>query len=504
MTPTPLSPDRRQILQGSLSLAAAGTLARLSAAAQSTPIGSPPALSPSAVAVRISLVAAPSSASILPGVSTQVWRYTGQVRSFHSGALQPIPGSHLGPVLRFQQGDRAQITVTNLIGEDHVVHWHGLDVPSDMDGHPRHQFPHGSSTTYDFPVLNRAGTYWYHSHADMRTGFQAYKGLAGPLVVSDAQEQALALPRGQFDVPLVLQDASFDTAGQLAYSPLNMQNGFLGTTQLVNGKANATLNVATRAYRLRIVNGATSRVYKLAWSDGTPMVVIGNDGGLLAAPSLRPYVTLSPGERAEVWADFRQHAVGSQVVLRSLPFSGVSMGQGAQLDLLTVQVTQSQPETLQLPATLSTIQAYVPQQATNYGNPRSFAISFSPGIGFTLNGGTFQMTGVAANEIVRRDTLEHVRITNTTGMMVVGHPIHFHGRQFQVLGRSVASANLAGWQTLSQGFIDEGWKDTVLVMPGETIDLLVRYSSYTGLFLYHCHNLVHEDMGMMRNLRIDP
>jgi FtsP/CotA-like multicopper oxidase with cupredoxin domain len=338
----------------------------------------------------------------------------------------------------------------------------------------------------------------------MRTGFQAYRGLAGPLVVSDAEEQALALPRGQLDLPLVLQDASFDAAGQLSYSPLNMQNGFLGTTQLVNGKANAAMNIATRVYRLRIVNGATSRVYKLAWSDGTPMVVIGNDGGLLAAPSLRPYVTLSPGERAELWADFRNHAVGSQVVLRSLPFSGVSNGQGGQLDLMRFHIAQSQAETLQLPATLSSIQAYVPQQAANYGNPRTFAVSFSPGVGFTLNGGTFQMTGVAANEIVRRDTLEHIRLTNTTGMMVVGHPIHFHGRQFQVLGRTVAPANLAGWQTLNQGFIDEGWKDTVLLMPGETLDLLVRYSGYTGLFLYHCHNLFHEDMGMMRNLRIDP
>ena len=171
---------------------------------------------------------------------------------------------------------------------------------------------------------------------------------------------------------------------------------------------------------------------------------------------------------------------------------------------MQVHVTQAQPETLQLPATLSTITPYVPQQALNYGNPRTLAISMLMGTGFVLNGAPFQMTGVAANEIVRRDTLEHLRITNTSGMMLVGHPIHFHGRQFQVLGRSVSATHQAGWQSLAQGFVDEGWKDTILVMPGETVDLLVRYSSYTGLFLYHCHNLFHEDMGMMRNLRIDP
>jgi FtsP/CotA-like multicopper oxidase with cupredoxin domain len=504
MSHDPSSTSRRTFLQASLTVGASAAFAGLSRARQSTPLGPRPARAPSGLPVDITLVAAPGTAQILPGVATSVWRYTGQLRSPHPGALAPIPGSHLGPLLRLHRGQRARITVTNLIGEPHVLHCHGLDLPADMDGHPQYQFPHGSSWTYDFPVLNRAGTYWYHSHADMRTGFQAYRGLAGPLVVSDDEEQALGLPRGAFDVPLVLQDASFDAAGQLSYSPLNMQNGFLGTTQLVNGKSNYVLPVATRAYRLRVINAATSRVYKLAWSDGTPMVVIGNDGGLLATPSTRPYVTLSPGERVELWADFRTRAVGNRFALRSLPFSGVSNGQGAQVDVMQVHVTQAQPETLQLPATLSTITPYVPQQALNYGNPRTLAISMLMGTGFVLNGAPFQMTGVAANEIVRRDTLEHLRITNTSGMMLVGHPIHFHGRQFQVLGRSVSATHQAGWQSLAQGFVDEGWKDTILVMPGETVDLLVRYSSYTGLFLYHCHNLFHEDMGMMRNLRIDP
>lgn len=493
--------DRRKLLQGTLGLAAGAALARSTNAqlANRAPYGAP-SLAP----VRLELLAAPGTAQIQTGVTTNVWRYTGTQLSGSHRALLPIPGSHLGPAIRLFQGERAIVRVTNQLGEDHVVHWHGLDVPEDMDGHPMNQFAHGASYTYDFTVLNRAGTYWYHSHTDMRTGIQAYRGLAGPLIVSDAQEQALPLPRGAFDLPLVLQDASFDAAGQLSYSPLTMQDGFLGTTQLVNGKAGYVLPVATRVYRFRVLNGATARVYKLAWSDGTPMVVIGNDGGLLAAPVTKPYVTLAPGERAELWADFRSHPVGSQFTLRSLPFSGVSNGQGAQLDLMQVHVTQSQPETLQLPGSLSTITPYLPQQALNWNTPRTFAITRPMAAPFVLNGAAFQMTGVAANEIVRRDTLERVRITNTAGPMIVGHPIHFHGRQFQVHSRSVSSTYLAGWQTLNQGFVDEGWKDTVLVMPGETIDLLVRYTGYTGLFLYHCHNLFHEDMGMMRNLRVDP
>lgn len=502
MDPVRSDLDRRALLQGSVSLAAAALFAR-SARAQATAVGRRQPVGAQLAAAKLELTAAPGSARILPGAPTAVWSYTGRQLGGTPGALTPIAGSHLGPILRLHQGQRAIVRVHNQLPENHVVHWHGLDVPAAMDGHPQFEFPSGSSYLYDFDVLNRAGTYWYHSHTDMRTGIQAFRGLAGPLIVTDAEEQALALPRGAFDVPLVLQDVRFDAANQLTYAPWNTQDGFLGDTLLVNGRPNFVLPVATRVYRLRLVNASTSRVYKLAWSDGTPTIVIGNDGGLLATPLTLPYVMLSPGERVELWADFRNHALGSQIVLRSLAYSGLSSGQGAQLDLLRVDVTTPGSDSLQLPATLSSIQPYVLQQAVNYGNPRVFPISRLMGAGFVLNGAPFQMTGVAANEIVRRDTLEHVRITNTTGMNLVGHPIHFHGRQFQVIGRNVTPAGLPGWQTVAQGLVDAGWKDTVLLMPGDRVKLLLRFEDYPGLYLYHCHMLEHEDSGLMRNYRVE-
>ncbi len=501
--------DRREFLAQSFGLAASaalgGALAHRASGQSAAPIGQLPPYGEQLAPVQLQLRARVGAAQILPGSSTTVWRYSGRQVGGPPGALLPFTGSHLGPILRLNRGQRALIGVLNELPEEHVVHWHGLDVPESMDGHPRDQFPSGGSYLYDFTVLNRAGTYWYHSHTDMRTGYQAYMGLAGPLIVHDSEERALGLPSGEFDLPLVLQDANFTSTNQLQFAPTNMQNGFIGSTILVNGRANFVLDAATRVYRMRLVNASTARVYKLAWSDGAPMVAIANDGGLLAAPLTLPYVTLAPGERVELWVDFRNKPLGTQITLRSLAFTGVSNAQGAPIDVLRAQIVRVLPETRQLPATLSSIQLYDPQQASNAGNPRLLPISMlAGGGGFTLNGALFQMSAVAPNEIVRRDTLEIVRITNTSGMMQVGHPIHFHGRQFQILSRSVSAAGLPNWQTLNQGFVDAGWKDTFLIMPGETVDLLVRWSQFTGLFLYHCHNLVHEDMGMMRNFRIDP
>jgi FtsP/CotA-like multicopper oxidase with cupredoxin domain len=88
-------------------------------------------------------------------------------------------------------------------------------------------------------------------------------------------------------------------------------------------------------------------------------------------------------------------------------------------------------------------------------------------------------------------------------MLMMAHPIHLHGQQYQILSRTLADKNTAAdYATVKDGFIDNGWKDTVLVMPGEEIEIIKPFEDYTGLFLYHCHNLEHEDLGMMRNFYV--
>ena len=262
-------------------------------------------------------------------------------------------------------------------------------------------------------------------------------------------------------------------------------------------------------YRLRVLNGSNARVYKLAWSDGTPLWAIATDGGLLETPVQRDYVMLAPGERIDLWADFSQRPLDSEMSLRSLPFSGGDLGMGgmssgslpngAAFEVMRVRVEQQEQEPLTLPQRLSTIDRYRVEDAVNAASPRTFTASSGGMMRWLLNGRTFEMEQVAPNEVVQLNTLEIWELVNAVGMMEMIHPIHIHGVQFQIVERTVLPSRAAGWETVRHGYVDEGWKDTVLLMPGERVKLMLRFADYAGLYLYHCHNLEHEDQGMMRN-----
>jgi FtsP/CotA-like multicopper oxidase with cupredoxin domain len=359
--------------------------------------------------------------------------------------------------------------------------------------------------------------------------------MAGFFLVSDDEEAKIDLPRGAYDIPLVIQDRTFDADNQLVYlgnGRMRRMQGFLGDQILVNGQPEFSLSVATRAYRLRLLNGSNSRIYKLAWDDGRPLTVIGTDGGLLERPIQRPYVVLGPGQRLDLWADFSNQPVGKRITLRSLEFSpmlagdmmGGMMGRGmmggrrgrgmmggtsslpngSDFPVLTVTVDRKEDETLRLPEKLTNIDRYNIDDAENKSQPRTFEMLMRH-MTWTINGRVFEMTNVSGDEIVRLNTLEAWDLVNGGGGMMgmsLPHPIHLHGQQFQVLERFFDPALAADWASLKDGVIDEGWQDVVMLFPRQKVRILREFSDFEGLFLYHCHNLEHEDMGMMRNFLV--
>ncbi len=265
--------------------------------------------------VEINLKALPTTVAILSGQTTQVWSYAAELVKGDISNLQTIPGSYLGPIIRVSQGQRIRVNFQNNLpaGQASIVHWHGLILPEDMDGHPRFAIQPGQTYVYEFEVTNRAGMNWFHPHPHQLTGQQAYAGLAGLFIVTDPEETALNLPNGAYEVPIVLQDRTLDVNNQLLYlgskigtprqngiDNMSSMMGFLGEKLFVNGKPDFTLTAATRVYRLRILNGSNSRIYKLGWSNGDPLTIIGTDGSLLTQPVERKYVMLAPGERVDV------------------------------------------------------------------------------------------------------------------------------------------------------------------------------------------------------------
>jgi FtsP/CotA-like multicopper oxidase with cupredoxin domain len=165
------------------------------------------------------------------------------------------------------------------------------------DGHPAQAIAPGGTCSYSFPVNQRAALNWYHPHPHMLTGEQVALGLAGGFIVNDAEEAALGLPSGAYEVPLVIRDTTLDSAGNLTYKARS--DGFLGQIPLVNGTRDPYLGVDTALYRFRVLGGSNARVFRLALSNGAPFTLIGNDGGLLASSVSVATIDLAPGERLD-------------------------------------------------------------------------------------------------------------------------------------------------------------------------------------------------------------
>lgn len=444
--------------------------------------------------IDLTLRTALADVPIRAGKRTTVAQYTGKLHKGSADVMQSIPNSFLGPTLHFRRGDKVRITLDNRLDWGTIIHWHGQHVPEEMDGHPRFTIPPKSQYVYEFVVDNRAGTYWYHPHPHKQSGGQTYWGLAGMLIVHDDEEDQFSLPQGAFDIPLIIQDRTFDDDNQLRYIDNGHQVmiGFLAENVLVNGQLDYDHSVATRAYRLRLLNASNARTYKLAWDDGTPLTVIGTDGGLLRQPVERPYVMLGSAERVDLWVQFTESDMANGRRLISLPFEGGSI---EQLDIMQFTVDRSEAEMLTLPDRFAPLAFHDTADAINQNNPRTFDF-FVNHMTPTIDGLGFDLNGAREKEMVRLNTLEVWELTNDLNQGGFPHPIHVHGLQFQVIERTGTPADVA------DGYLDEGWKDTVLLMPGERVKILLKFEDFTGLFLYHCHNLEHEDGGMMRNYRV--
>ncbi|GAB6068437.1 multicopper oxidase domain-containing protein [Methylothermus subterraneus] len=555
--------------------------------------------------VELELVAKVDQVPILPGAPTRVWRYEAKVLKGYPQAVIPLKENYLGPILKFRTGQKVRIRFYNRLPQNHIVHWHGVHTPSEMDAHPIYEVGPGESYLYEFEVKNRASTNWFHPHSHHATAAQAYAGLAGLFIVEDEEELALPLPRGDYDLPLIIQDRTFTADNQLWYDnrgPIGII-GFLGERILVNGRPDFAMEVENRAYRFRLLNGSNSRVYKLAWSDGEPITVIGTDGGLLERPVTRPYLVISPGERYEIWRDF-QNAKGREVILESLEYSGVmpamyeqhmrmmaghgrgmggmmrgmggmmqEMGAmamfmrhipaGSRFAIARFAVTRTAPSNLELPDRLRSVPRYRIEDTANPDRPRPVAIGMR-GRRFTLNGRSFELTEALPIETIPLGTFQLIEIFHFHGegmahgqagtmepgaaegphamaeggqmdhrgmgrmemdhgqmggmgmggmdamqmaqMLDMAHPMHFHGEYFQIVERVAPTGHGvhsgAGYETVKEGLVNEGYQDTVLVMPGERVRLIMPFRDYKGLFVYHCHNLEHEDGDMMRNFKV--
>ena len=472
---------RRTFLQGAGLTALAATVGR-SAAQDTRPLPIPPLRDARASGGRLQLAAQEGRTEFLPGRPSPSAGYD---------------GAYLGPTLRVHAGEDVRFTVANRLKEETTVHWHGLLVPSGVDGGPHNVIAPGGTWTPTVPVRQRAATAWYHAHPHGRTGAQVYSGLAGMLIVADAQEQALGLPSryGVDDLPVILQDKLFDREQRLAYPVNHMvaMHGLHGNVLLANGVAQPTAQVPAGRVRLRLLNAGNARLFDLAFEDGRSFHWIAAEGGLLRAPVALQRLSLAAGQRAEILVD---------------------LADGKPVRLVNVaDPRRTQPVMRFAPAGAAVAAAAMPEKLAAWtshdparaARRRRIALS-SGGMGMGMGGRGGGMPGMAhgmaahalhaidgqpfdMHRIDQRVRLGDVEVWEVTvGGMVMMHPFHIHGVHFEVLRRG-------GQPPVVE---DQGLRDTVIV--DEPVELLVHFTqpaSDQAPFMYHCHILEHEDAGMM-------
>ncbi|MEU6127046.1 multicopper oxidase domain-containing protein [Streptomyces sp. NPDC047123] len=408
----------------------------------------------------------PVRKEILPGVQTDLLTYNGN-----------FPGA----TIKARSGRTVVVRQRNELNVATSVHLHGASVTQANDGDPMDTLAPGGERLYTYPNKQPHASLWYHDHAHHVESENVYRGLHGSYLLTDGIEDNLPLPKGQYDVEIGIRDAHFDSAGQLVY----LMNDPQRTTLLVNGVPYPYFQVAARKYRLRFVNTATQRFLDLRLTDGSDIVQIGSDGGLLPRPHTTKSIPLTPGERIDAVIDFSRYAVGDQVVLEN---TVIVNGTPEQIGMvMRFDVVRTAEDTSSIPSVLRTLPP-LPQPT----NERAIEMRMDEGAGAQgkgyMDGKPYDPARV--DSTIRFGASEIWSVTNTNTKMP--HNFHMHLVQFRVLER--------GGKPPAPG--ESGLKDTVKVAAGETVKLQATFDSYRGTYLYHCHMLDHSAMGMMATMKI--
>ncbi|MFT6443103.1 MAG: bilirubin oxidase [Crocinitomicaceae bacterium] len=451
--------------------------------------------------------------TIPPTIETSTINLTLQegVTQFYPGVNTNTMGANgalLGPTLIMSEGDNVNISVENQLSDTTTIHWHGMHVAPQNDGGPHSIILPGMTWNPQFTVMDKAGLNWYHPHLHMQTDKHVSKGIAGLIIVRDTEEAALNLPStyGVDEFPIVIQTKGFDAAGQIVI------HTELDTSAMVNGTVDAFTDFPAQVVRLRVLNGSSQRVMEFGFSDNRSFSLIGTDGGLLSAPLSNTRYRIAPGQRADILVDlstslgqnFQLMSYGSELPNAIYGASQPGMGAGAtgslvgytsnplngnDFELLDITVAaQTANPILTIPATLASFTP-IPEASANITRDLLFTTSGPMGDltgPFLINGSSFDMGTI--NYTVPLDNIEIWSLTNQTP---IAHPFHIHDVQFFILdiNGSPPPPEL------------QGYNDVVLVPAGMgTVRFIAKFNDFandTIPFMYHCHMLTHEDMGMM-------
>ncbi|WP_404347388.1 multicopper oxidase [Sutcliffiella horikoshii] len=428
-----------------------------------------------------------------------------------------LPSVHLLPVDFTVHGAHHDVPVVRT-----VVHVHGAVVEPESDGYPDAWFTNGYQQVgekfvkevYQYDNCMNACTLWYHDHAIGITRLNIYAGLAGFFLVKSEKEHSLNLPTGEYDIPLLIQDRTFNQDGSLYYpkqpkEPVpevetSIVPEFFGETILVNGKVWPYLEVEPRKYRFRVLNGSNSRFYRLKLDRDQYMFQISTDRGLLPHPIGIKEIILAPAERADIIIDFTNLGGKRMTFINDAP-APFPNGDTENVirDVLQFRV---HPEvvyidTSSIPAQLEQLSFLSEKNAVKRRDLTLDHLKDKYGRELMLLDN--KDWDAPISETPKLGTTEIWYLINLTPDT---HPIHIHLIDFQILDRREFNVDKYNKEKVIEYLgpsiapepQERGRKDTVRANPNEVTRIIMQFGPYSGLYVWHCHMLEHEDYEMMR------
>jgi spore coat protein A len=483
---------------------------------------------------------------------TPIWAYDdgsglgGQAGSFgmavvaHSGTALTLRFLHALPAT-YPDWLPVDTRLTPLANEVRLMtHLHGGFVAGASDGNPAvTPLGFGAGETQTVLYTNQApqmpaSLLWFHDHGLGTTRLNVFAGLAAAYIVRDvfdtgSEPNPIGIPGGAYEIPLVIQDRSFNTDGTFRYPRSTIPGAtwigeYFGDVMLVNGKVWPYLEVEPRLYRLRVLNGCNARILTLDIG-GAAFWQIGAEGGLFDVPVEIAQLVLAPAERADVIVDFSRFAGRTIVLKNHRPPRPVSNPAPSLEPVMQIRVgtTVSQPGTASIPATLPGRRADLHGSVTTRYITLNEVDAEEPDWFLDLSAAHF---ADPVTETPKVGTVEDWVYINMTGDT---HPMHTHLATFQVIGRTpfdvAAYAAAYGTPNGVPGGIDpsafaagqmeqpapeeRGFKDTVKVNPGSYVTIRLKFDLPAGVsapqsYVHHCHIVEHEDNDMMRPFVVVP
>lgn len=400
---------------------------------------------------------------ILEGENLNIYIQEG-VLELPSGSTKTMGfnGNYLGPTIRVSNSDLLNIRIKNDLREETTVHWHGLHVPAEFDGGPHQIIKSGELWNPQITIDQKAATLWYHPHLMGKTAEHVYNGLAGMFYIEDDYSRSLDIPSdyGVNDFPIILQDRRINRNGEFLYSPSmhDYMQGYIGNTVLTNGAITPDLKVPGGTYRLRLLNGSNSSIFRMRFSEGNKFTVIASDGGFLPESVEKESIIISPGERYEILIDLEPSESLSLIT---------DVYGGDSYKTLNIEGSKTSGDYFSHPQTFA-YEKIAYNENTN--TKRNFRMETRGMGGFSINGKQMDMNRIDFK--LPADSTEIWTIVNVgMGMMQVPHSFHVHDVQFSIISMNGAKPPP----------LFSGPKDTVLLMPGDEVVIALRFQDYTGL-----------------------